>query len=231
MKTKRAILALIINRIMKVFSRFMRRSRAKTTIAIGINMKREFSNGPHPCSVKTVADFVSEIAAASHEQTTGIDQVSGAITAMDEVTQQNATLVEETTTAIESAVIQVADLQQAVGFFKTAEQVEPELHSPDADSPDSANPPHYLHGPAMKKLAAGGGALAKMLPAFRWGLGGRLGSGRQCLSWITMDDVLRAVDFLLPDDSLCGDSTPAEGGLQSSLASRRRRTCPPLWSC
>lgn len=52
-------------------------------------------------------------------------------------------------------------------------------------------------------LAAEGGALARMLPAFRWGLGGRLGSGRQYVSWITLDDAVRAVDRLL------GEETPA----------------------
>jgi methyl-accepting chemotaxis protein len=70
-------------------------------------------------AVKKVADYVSEIDAASREQTAGIDQVSSAITGMDEMTQQNAALVEETTGAIASATGQVADLQAAVGAFKT----------------------------------------------------------------------------------------------------------------
>jgi methyl-accepting chemotaxis protein len=74
-------------------------------------------------SVKKVADFVSEIAAASHEQTSGIDQVSGAVTGMDEMTQQNAALVEETTGAIQSALSQVDELQTAVGFFTMAQAV------------------------------------------------------------------------------------------------------------
>jgi len=42
-----------------------------------------------------------------------------------------------------------------------------------------------------------GGALAKMLPAFRLGLGGRLGNGRQFTSWIAMGDLLAIVEFLL----------------------------------
>ncbi|MGB5437475.1 MAG: methyl-accepting chemotaxis protein, partial [Maribacter sp.] len=46
--------------------------------------------------VKRVGDIISEIAAASHEQSTGIDQVNMAVTSMDEVTQQNAALAEET---------------------------------------------------------------------------------------------------------------------------------------
>jgi len=45
-------------------------------------------------------------------------------------------------------------------------------------------------------LDAGGGALAKMLPLFRAGLGGRLGSGQQWMSWIAIDDLVRAVMHL-----------------------------------
>src|SRR5581483_10869485 len=44
-------------------------------------------------------------------------------------------------------------------------------------------------------LGGGGGALARMRPAFRIGLGGRLGSGRQWLSWVSLKDVVRAIDF------------------------------------
>ncbi len=46
-------------------------------------------------------------------------------------------------------------------------------------------------------LSPHGGALARMLPPFRAGLGGPLGSGRQVLSWIHLDDVASALDFLL----------------------------------
>jgi len=46
-------------------------------------------------------------------------------------------------------------------------------------------------------LTPQGGALAKMLPAFRLGAGGRLGSGRQWMSWITLDDLLGVIDHVL----------------------------------
>ncbi len=48
--------------------------------------------------------------------------------------------------------------------------------------------------------ATEGGALAKQLPFFRLGLGGRAGSGRQFLSWITLRDEVRAIRFLLEAD-------------------------------
>ncbi len=53
-------------------------------------------------------------------------------------------------------------------------------------------------------LSLRGGMLAKVLPLFRWGLGGRLGSGRQWLSWISLDDLTAAVRHLLADSSLSG---------------------------
>jgi len=53
-------------------------------------------------------------------------------------------------------------------------------------------------------LAQHGGALAKMLPAFRLGLGARLGSGRQYWSWIALEDLLSVIEFALLDDRLSG---------------------------
>lgn len=53
-------------------------------------------------------------------------------------------------------------------------------------------------------LDVAGGALAKMLPVFRWGMGGVLGDGRQYISWITNDDVAAAVEWILNDDRLAG---------------------------
>jgi uncharacterized protein (TIGR01777 family) len=53
-------------------------------------------------------------------------------------------------------------------------------------------------------LDKNGGALKKMLPPFRMGLGGRIGSGKQWMSWIALDDVVGALKFALTNDSLRG---------------------------
>ncbi|HSM41515.1 MAG TPA: methyl-accepting chemotaxis protein [Afifellaceae bacterium] len=71
-------------------------------------------------SVKKVSDFIAEIATSGEEQMTGIEQVSNAIVSMDSMTQQNAALVEETTTSMQSALMQVEDLGQAIAFFRTS---------------------------------------------------------------------------------------------------------------
>jgi uncharacterized protein len=58
-------------------------------------------------------------------------------------------------------------------------------------------------------LGPEGGALRRMLIPFRLGLGGRLGSGRQWMSWISRDDVLRAIELAIADDALIGAANAA----------------------
>lgn len=53
-------------------------------------------------------------------------------------------------------------------------------------------------------LDANGGALAKMLTPFRMGIGGRVGSGKQWMSWMALDDVVSAIRFLLDDNAVSG---------------------------
>ena len=69
-------------------------------------------------SITRVADIVSEITAASQEQSAGIEQVNQAITQMDQVTQQNAALVEEAAAAAESMQEQAAALSERMSVFK-----------------------------------------------------------------------------------------------------------------
>ena len=69
-------------------------------------------------AVKRVTDIMAEIAAASNEQSAGIEQVNQAITQMDDVTQQNAALVEEAAAAAEAMQEQAVALYEAVGVFR-----------------------------------------------------------------------------------------------------------------
>jgi len=69
-------------------------------------------------SVRGVTAMMSEISAASIEQTSGIEQVNQAITQMDDVTQQNAALVEQAAAAAESLEQQAQNLSVTVGGFK-----------------------------------------------------------------------------------------------------------------
>jgi aerotaxis receptor len=69
-------------------------------------------------SVKRVTDIMAEITVASREQTSGIEQINQAITQMDQVTQQNAALVEEAAAAAASLQEQAGNLSQVVSVFK-----------------------------------------------------------------------------------------------------------------
>ncbi|MDX1491076.1 MAG: methyl-accepting chemotaxis protein [Pseudohongiellaceae bacterium] len=70
-------------------------------------------------AVKKVSDIIEEIAAAAQEQSSGIEQVNKAITQLDEVTQQNAALVEEAAASSEAMDEQAGALTELVGFFTT----------------------------------------------------------------------------------------------------------------
>jgi methyl-accepting chemotaxis protein len=72
-------------------------------------------------SVKKVSDIVAEIAAASREQSSGIEQVNRAVMQMDELTQQNAALVEEATAASQAMAEQVRGLNEMLARYRVAE--------------------------------------------------------------------------------------------------------------
>lgn len=73
-------------------------------------------------SVKKVNDIITEIAAASQEQSDGIVQVNRALMQMDEMTQQNASLVEEAAAASEAMGVQAGELTSLVSYFKLANE-------------------------------------------------------------------------------------------------------------
>lgn len=72
-------------------------------------------------AIQRVNDIMSEIASASAEQASGIDEINKAVVQMDEMTQQNAALVEEAAAAAESMSSQAAQLISRVNFFDIGE--------------------------------------------------------------------------------------------------------------
>ncbi|MFZ5959622.1 methyl-accepting chemotaxis protein [Pseudomonas knackmussii] len=69
-------------------------------------------------AIKRVTDIMAEIAAASAEQSSGIEEVNSAVSQMDEMTQQNAALVEEAAASAEALQEQAGMLNQSVAVFK-----------------------------------------------------------------------------------------------------------------
>jgi methyl-accepting chemotaxis protein len=72
-------------------------------------------------SVGQVNSIVSEISAASREQSVGIDEINRAVTQIDQTTQQNAALVEQAAAAAQSMQSQTVALASVVGTFKLAD--------------------------------------------------------------------------------------------------------------
>ncbi|MFK5913915.1 MAG: methyl-accepting chemotaxis protein [Woeseiaceae bacterium] len=90
-------------------------------------------------AVKKVGDIIAEIAAASQEQSTGIEEVNKAISQMDEMTQQNAALVEEAASASEAMEEQAKGMIELMDFFDTGEQrAAPTRRAPASSAPAPA---------------------------------------------------------------------------------------------
>jgi methyl-accepting chemotaxis protein len=107
-------------------------------------------------SVKQVADIMGDIARASHEQSDGIEQVNQAITQMDEVTQQNAALVEQASAATASMEQQAAALLQQLRVFKLDAPLQQGHAAPAL--PPAQTSAQALPGPAV--AASSGKAIA-----------------------------------------------------------------------
>lgn len=114
---------------------------------VALVTKANASLGEIVDSIKQVADLVSEIATASQEQSAGINQVNRAVASLDQMTQQNSALVEETSVALRSAQSQVEHLRGAVAHFKTGAERTTATPSTQRHTP--------THGAAAAQSAAG----------------------------------------------------------------------------
>jgi methyl-accepting chemotaxis protein len=101
-------------------------------------------------SIKRVAQIVADIAVASNEQATGIDQINTALNQMDEVTQQNSALVEENAATAKTLEQQSGAMSQSVGAFRLKDMppaataarspVTPIKNAPASTAPAAAVP-------------------------------------------------------------------------------------------
>ncbi|KUJ71409.1 methyl-accepting chemotaxis protein [Thiomicrospira sp. WB1] len=115
-------------------------------------------------SVDDVANMIEQISAASNEQMTGIEQVHKAISQIDEVTQQNAALVEETSAAAESMSEQAEILDKDMSFFNTGQpKASTQGHSAPkvAKTPQKQTPEKPAKPAALPQASAKDTASAK----------------------------------------------------------------------
>ncbi|WP_374433093.1 methyl-accepting chemotaxis protein [Inhella sp.] len=101
--------------------------------------------------VRRVSDMLSEISAASNEQSKGIGQIGDAVSQLDQVTQQNAALVEESAAAADSLQQQASELANTVAVFKLED--------------DRASKPGLAAKPPARKPMASAAAPARPAPA------------------------------------------------------------------
>jgi methyl-accepting chemotaxis protein len=117
-------------------------------------------------AVKKVTDIVGEIAAASREQSSGIEQVNKAVMAMDQTTQQNAALVEEAAAASQAIVEQAQSLSGMIARYNVgtegstfgagAEAPRAERRSKERPWSKSTDGSRAVPAPSRKAVAAGG---------------------------------------------------------------------------
>jgi methyl-accepting chemotaxis protein len=101
-------------------------------------------------SIKQVADIVADIASASREQSTGIEEINKALTQMDEVTQQNSALVEENAASAKTLEHQSAAMNEKVAFF----QLDEHAGHRTVKSPARAPVPRMAAKPPAPKTGA-----------------------------------------------------------------------------
>lgn len=108
--------------------------------------------------VKKVTDVMAEIASSSREQASGIEQVNKAITMMDDVTQQNAALVEEASAAAQALTEQASNLTQLIARYRVGDNTA-------AETPHVAARPAGAAAPAVERRAANRPLTGKRKPA------------------------------------------------------------------
>ena len=118
-------------------------TKSSTEVKEGVGLVNQAgkSLGEIVDSIKKVADLVADIATASAEQATGLDQVNKALTQMDEVTQQTSALVEENAATAKTLETQSAAMTERVAFFQLGQAADPGRAPPDAPTRLSADRP------------------------------------------------------------------------------------------
>jgi methyl-accepting chemotaxis protein len=104
-------------------------------------------------SIKSVASIVADIANASVEQATGLEQINKALTQMDEVTQQNSALVEENAATAKTLEQQAKVMDERVAYFQVGNAGEYEEFAPSTQPTPSFAVEAPLRKPAPKAVA------------------------------------------------------------------------------
>jgi len=117
--------------------------------------------------VAEITGLVTEIAASAREQSTGLGEVNSAVNQMDQVTQQNAAMVEQSTAASHHLAQDADSLSKLVSRFKTGHQAAAPATAKSASvtraAPAAPAAPRQTAQPAMKTVSSGSGQVAALL--------------------------------------------------------------------
>ncbi len=112
--------------------------------------------------VAEITGLVTEIAASAREQSTGLAEVNSAVNQMDQVTQQNAAMVEESTAASHNLALEAEELARLVARFRLSTQKD-DARRATAPAPVRAQQrPQSTPKPALKTVSYGGGQSAAL---------------------------------------------------------------------
>jgi Methyl-accepting chemotaxis protein len=99
----------------------IQQSSAQVLDGAGLVQRAGEALGEIVAGIAQVSDLVAEIATASREQATGLEQINTAVASMDEMTQRNGALVEETSASAQALADQARQMAELVGFFTIAD--------------------------------------------------------------------------------------------------------------
>ena len=103
-------------------------------------------------SISKTADLVQEIAAASREQTTGLEQINSAVNQLTQTTQANASASEQLSATAEEMSAQAQQLQELMSFFKTSTQAAPAPRTVSRKRPKAASAATAMrHGKSLQQ--------------------------------------------------------------------------------
>jgi methyl-accepting chemotaxis protein len=141
-------------------------NNSSTQVQEGVELVNKAGASLHEIvdSIKKVAQIVADIAVASNEQATGIDQINTALTQMDEVTQQNSALVEENAATAKTLEQQSGAMSKSVGAFRlkdveSAGEVTPAVATKRAPASATPAPAKSLAKPPATRARRSAGAL------------------------------------------------------------------------
>ena len=145
-------------------------TKSTSQVAMGVNLVGDTGKALTRIvqQVSEIAHAVSEIASSAQEQASGLEQVSVAVTEMDQITQQNAAMVEESTAASHALKAEAEQLGALIGRFRVEQQAVQPLARAPRPAPVPVKTRTVASPPVQRAIRAGGASVALKVDADDW---------------------------------------------------------------